>query len=90
MAYAHVIDLDGRPATPDAERPPPVVRPAPAPKPPPTPGTGSSRYLASKGGKVFHMPDCSAAKRIVKKNLIVYRSRAEAAKEKRPAEDCNP
>jgi hypothetical protein len=36
------------------------------------------------------MLDCSAAKRIAPKNLLSYRSRAEAAKEKRPAEDCNP
>lgn len=88
-AFGHVIDLDGKPTGADSpSRPTPPVK-AENPKPRP-PATGPVRYVASRGGKVFHMLDCSAAKRIAPQNLIGYRSRADAAKDKRPAEDCNP
>jgi beta-lactamase superfamily II metal-dependent hydrolase len=87
-AFGHVIDLDGKPTGPDSARP--VASPKPdSPKPRP-PATGPVRYVASRGGKVFHMLDCAAAKRIAPQNLVGYRSRADAAKDKRAAEDCNP
>ncbi|MHB8875416.1 MAG: ComEC/Rec2 family competence protein [Myxococcaceae bacterium] len=92
-AFAHVIDLDGKPADDQGERrvaEPRPTAPVPVVAKVAPPSSGASRYLASKNGKVFHMPDCRAAKRITKHNVIVYRSRAEAAKAKRPAADCNP
>lgn len=50
----------------------------------------TSSYVASKNSKVFHVPSCSAAKRIHDKNLITFSSRAEAARNRRPAGDCKP
>ncbi|MFZ5468179.1 MAG: ComEC/Rec2 family competence protein [Myxococcota bacterium] len=47
-------------------------------------------FVASKHGKVFHLPSCKAAQRIAPHNLIVYPSREEAEKSRRPAEDCKP
>ncbi|MBI3180958.1 MAG: MBL fold metallo-hydrolase [Myxococcales bacterium] len=51
---------------------------------------GESGYVASKNSEVFHLPGCRAAKRIAEKNLLTFRTREEAARERRPAKDCNP
>ncbi len=47
-------------------------------------------FVASRNSKVFHLPGCRAAKRIAPHNLVVFASREDAAKERRPAEDCKP
>lgn len=52
--------------------------------------SGKVLYVASRNAKVFHMPDCIWAKKIKKENLVTFTSRTDAAKERRPAGDCNP
>lgn len=48
-------------------------------------------YVASKNSKIFHRADCPSAKRISRKNLISYTSRAEAVQDgKRPCKICKP
>ena len=59
-------------------------------KPPaPAPATGS-KFVSLKGSEVFHREDCSTLKRAKTKERTVYTSRAMAARERRPAEDCKP
>jgi len=48
------------------------------------------RYVASKNREVFHLPSCRYAKKIKAKNLVTFRTRAEALKHFRPAGDCHP
>ncbi len=51
----------------------------------------NKKYVASKNSKVFHLKDCSAAKRISEKNLKEYDSRMQAlADGKRPCKICKP
>lgn len=53
--------------------------------------TTENIYVASKNSRVFHKADCYAAKRISPKNLVRYKSRAEAIKDgKRPCKICKP
>lgn len=48
-------------------------------------------YVASKNSRVFHNPNCYAAKRIMPKNLVKYSSREEAIQDgKRPCKICKP
>jgi hypothetical protein len=47
-------------------------------------------FVASKSGEKFHKPDCRILGSIVKKNLVEYDSREDAAKEKDPCSICNP
>jgi beta-lactamase superfamily II metal-dependent hydrolase len=49
-----------------------------------------ARYVASRRGKVFHLPDCRNAKRIKPSNLVIFKTREEALKRYRPARDCHP
>ncbi|WP_426754193.1 ComEC/Rec2 family competence protein [Myxococcus sp. Y35] len=51
--------------------------------------TGEPRYFSLKGSKVFHKESCKTLKRS-KSNRTEYASRAEAMRERRPAEDCHP
>lgn len=75
-----------REAVPVAYKPP-VAAPAPAaPSPPPS----ALRFVSLKGSEVFHREDCSTLKRAKTKERKVYTSRADAARERRAAEDCNP
>jgi competence protein ComEC len=93
---------DPPPSPPAATRPPRPARPA---RPPPAPKKAAATqtpmaaagtrvpkgaFVASRNGEVFHVPDCRNAQRILEKNLVVYRTRKEAEKERRPAGDCNP
>ncbi len=87
-------------------RPPPAPKPAPqkivAKAPPPAnvqPAAvtdapslrvAKGAYVASRNSEVFHVPDCRNALKILERNLVVYRSRKDAEKERRPAGDCNP
>lgn len=49
------------------------------------------KYVASKNSKVFHRPQCSAAKRIKPENIVTYSSRAEVIRDgKRPCKLCKP
>jgi len=49
------------------------------------------KYVASKKSKVFHRPDCIWAAKISPKNLVVYKTKAQAIKAgKRPCKRCNP
>jgi hypothetical protein len=50
----------------------------------------AARYVASRRGKVFHVPDCRNAKRIKPSNLVTFKTREEALKRYRPAQDCHP
>ncbi|WP_438503406.1 ComEC/Rec2 family competence protein [Corallococcus aberystwythensis] len=47
------------------------------------------RYVSLKNSKVFHRESCSTLKRS-KNERTVYTSRADALRERRPAEDCHP
>jgi methylphosphotriester-DNA--protein-cysteine methyltransferase len=47
-------------------------------------------YVASRNRRIFHVPDCAAAKKIKPANLVVFKSRAEAVKSHEPARDCKP
>ncbi|RKG62974.1 MBL fold metallo-hydrolase [Corallococcus sp. CA054B] len=47
------------------------------------------RYVSLKGSKVFHRESCKTLKRS-KNERTVYTSRADALRERRPAEDCHP
>jgi beta-lactamase superfamily II metal-dependent hydrolase len=51
---------------------------------------GAERYVGSRRSDVFHFPDCRNARRIAPENLITFSSREAAAKDRRPARDCNP
>ncbi|WP_223636634.1 ComEC/Rec2 family competence protein [Corallococcus sp. EGB] len=53
-----------------------------------SPATGE-RYVSLKGSKVFHRESCPTLKRS-KNERTVYTSRADALRERRPAEDCHP
>ncbi|ADO74138.1 ComEC/Rec2 family competence protein [Stigmatella aurantiaca] len=64
--------------------PPPPERPAVA-APPETP-----RYVSLKGSEVFHREDCATLKRAKTKERKIYTRRADAARERRAAEDCHP
>jgi hypothetical protein len=64
-------------------------RPAELAPAPPSRGAEPGGYVSLKGSKVFHRDDCSTLKRS-KSERTVYASRAAAARERRPAEDCHP
>ncbi len=72
-----------------------VPRRAPPPPAPAAPAAAAQKvpkgaFVASRHSDVFHVPDCRNALRILEKNLVVYKTRDDAAKAKRPAGDCNP
>lgn len=48
------------------------------------------RWVASRKSDVFHVPECRNAQRIAPENLLTFSTREAAAKERRPARDCNP
>jgi beta-lactamase superfamily II metal-dependent hydrolase len=86
--YGQVVDIDDLPA-PDAQRP------SRSEARPPRGGTESREgasevYVASSKGDVFHLPFCRNAAKIKQSNRIVFKSREEAARGRRPAKDCNP
>lgn len=61
----------------------PAAAPAPAPR-------GASPYVGLRGSPVFHRADCPALKQAKTKQRTVYPTREAAARERRPAKDCNP
>ena len=71
-------------------------RPAPGASAVKPPGAGKAapahklRYVALKGSPVFHREDCPALARATTKERTVYSTREAAAREHRPAKDCNP
>ncbi len=71
-----------------ADTPAPAVRSASGTVSSPPPS--SLRFVSLKGSEVFHREDCSTLKRAKTKERKVYTSRAAAARERRPSEDCNP
>jgi hypothetical protein len=42
------------------------------------PGQAQYAFVSAKGSKVFHLPDCSSAKRIKPENLVGFATREEA------------
>ncbi len=50
----------------------------------------AERFVASRNGQVFHLPECRNAKRIHPQNLLTFSSREAAMKGRRPADDCHP
>jgi beta-lactamase superfamily II metal-dependent hydrolase len=88
-------------SAPKAPSSPPAVPPQPRaggetvtagwkpPAPAPAPSSGPS-FVSLKGSEVFHREDCATLKRAKTKERTVYPSRAAAARERRPAEDCKP
>jgi len=50
----------------------------------------SPAFVSLKGSAVFHREDCATLKRAKTKDRKMYTSRAAAARERRPAEDCKP
>lgn len=59
--------------------------------PGPDTGPAPTEYVASKGGSVFHRPECRWAQNISAENLIHYKNKEEASKDgKRPCKSCNP
>jgi competence protein ComEC len=51
---------------------------------------GTGRYVGSSRSDVFHVPDCRNARRISPENVVWFSTREAAAKDRRPAKDCNP
>ncbi len=66
------------------------AQPAPSESPTAPASTSTLRFVSLKGSEVFHREDCATLKRAKTKERTVYTSRAAAARERRPAEDCNP
>jgi hypothetical protein len=59
--------------------------------PAPSPDKAQYAYVASKTGKVFHLPGCPSAKRILPQNLVGFKTREEAITSGRtPCKICNP
>lgn len=54
------------------------------------PKSGPTRYVGSSRSDVFHIPECSNVRKISPQNLVSFSTREAAAKERRPARDCNP
>ncbi len=52
--------------------------------------SGPGRYVGSRRSDVFHVPECSNARKIQPENLVTYSTREAAAKDRRPAKDCDP
>ncbi|SEL53376.1 Metal-dependent hydrolase, beta-lactamase superfamily II [Stigmatella aurantiaca] len=78
--FGQVVDIDQLPKADRTSRQPSKPKATAA----------MERYVASRKSDVFHVPECRNAKRISPENLITFRTREEAAKERRPARDCNP
>jgi competence protein ComEC len=49
-----------------------------------------SEYVASRNSNVFHRPTCHTVKKIASKNLLMFTTRVDAEKERKPAQDCSP
>jgi beta-lactamase superfamily II metal-dependent hydrolase len=95
---------DASPAAPAETQSVKATVPAPLPPPPspdalipdeikaryPEGDAQEVRFIASKRSHVFHRADCAAVATIKRSNRIVFTSRAAAAKDHRPAGDCNP
>jgi competence protein ComEC len=64
--------------------------PAPAVEAPAAKAPRAPRYVGLKGSPVFHREGCPSLTRATTKERTVYASRAAAARERRPAKDCNP
>ncbi|MBN1206931.1 MAG: MBL fold metallo-hydrolase [Myxococcaceae bacterium] len=77
----------GREAVPAGYRPP---TPVPSARPAAEPPSSALRFVSLKDSDVFHREDCSVLKRAKTQERKVYTSRATAARERRPAKDCNP
>lgn len=56
----------------------------------PPPKSGAARYVGSRRSDVFHYPDCHNARKIAPENLVTFSTRDAAAKDRRPAKDCDP
>jgi competence protein ComEC len=74
---------------PPSESAPSSLAPASASLPP-APKPSSPVFVSLKGSEVFHREDCATLKRAKTKDRKMYTSRAAAARERRPAEDCKP
>ncbi|AEI69093.1 ComEC/Rec2 family competence protein [Corallococcus macrosporus] len=53
-------------------------------------GVTVGTYVGSSRSDVFHKPTCRNVMRIKSSNLVTFATRAEAARGRRPARDCNP
>ncbi|MCY1035687.1 ComEC/Rec2 family competence protein [Corallococcus sp. BB11-1] len=73
---------------PEGPRKKPKAPPS-APAPASTPEDTGQNFVSLKGSKVFHREACSTLKRS-KNERTVYSRRADALRERRPAEDCHP
>lgn len=84
--FGQVVDIDDLPASEAPSRPetrtPRVTTPSRAAQ--------SGTYVGSSKTDVFHLPTCRNAAKIKPANLVVFKSRDEAARTRRPARDCNP
>lgn len=56
----------------------------------PSSRAAKKRYVSLKGSEVFHGEDCRALERAKTKERTVYKDRASALRERRPAKDCDP
>jgi competence protein ComEC len=72
----------GRSTSRREEPPPPqVIRSAPP---------ADAVFIASKRSKVFHSAGCPAVAAIKDTNRMIFKTREDAAVDRRPAEDCHP
>ncbi|MBZ4419613.1 MBL fold metallo-hydrolase [Myxococcus sp. RHSTA-1-4] len=84
-----VVDIDDLPAAEQAPR----IR---GTESRPSRGSTESRatpaggYVGSSRTDVFHLPSCRNAAKIKPSNLVRFATREEAARNRRPARDCNP
>ncbi|QSQ23911.1 MBL fold metallo-hydrolase [Pyxidicoccus parkwayensis] len=86
--YGQVVDIDDLPS---ANVPPSSRTETRTPRK----GTESRAmsagpYVGSSKADVFHLPSCRNAAKIKESNLVVFKTREEAARNRRPARDCNP
>ncbi|WNG60377.1 MBL fold metallo-hydrolase [Archangium gephyra] len=56
----------------------------------PASSTKGMRYVSLKGSEVFHTEDCRTLERAKTQERTVYKDRASAMRERRPAKDCDP
>lgn len=64
--------------------------PASGKLPAPAASAKGMRYVSLKGSEVFHSEDCRALERAKTQERTVYKDRASAMRERRPAKDCDP
>ncbi|NPC86430.1 MBL fold metallo-hydrolase, partial [Pyxidicoccus fallax] len=83
LGQAQVVDIDDLPAAAQTPR-------GSRTEPRPSRAMPSGGYVGSSKSNLFHVPSCRSAAKIKPSNLVRFATRAEAARNREPARDCNP